>query len=159
MTGPPISLDTTSAAKDWPPLITTAVRPAWVIWRDRALTVLMWSMFGLLLQSEFQFLADRVYAFTDFEETPDPHWRYFWQLLWPFMRVSAWLILGLFVAGLLSLFRGRRARRLPQPPRLSLTDEADAKGLSDDALREARLRKIAIVHIGDDGRYRIDAAR
>jgi hypothetical protein len=83
---------------------------AWVVWRDRGLTVLMWFTFALLLQSEFQFLVDRVSAFTTAEETPDPNWRYFWQLLWPFLRISALLVIGLFVAGLLSLARAKRAR-------------------------------------------------
>jgi hypothetical protein len=140
----------------WPPLITTAVRPAWVVWRDRGLTVLMWFMFALLLQSEFQFLVDRVSAFTMAEKAPDPHWRYFWEHLWPFMRISALLVIGLFVAGLVGLARARRASSMPPPLPLSSAVEADAKGLDEETLRRARTLKRCIVAIGDDGRYRIE---
>jgi hypothetical protein len=156
-----VDLDTrptvATAQAPWPPLITVAVRPAWVVWRDRGLTVLMWFMFAVLLQSEFQFLVDRVAAFTLEEETPDPQWRYFWHMLWPFLRISALLVVGLFVAGLMSLARGRRARRLPPPAPLPLPDEADAKGLDAMSLLRARTLKRCVVAIGDDGRYRIES--
>lgn len=141
----------------WPPLITVAVRPAWVVWRDRGLTLLMWFLFALLLQSEFEFLVDRVAAFTTADESPDPHWRYFWQMLWPFLRLSAWLILMLFLAGVLGLVRARRARTLPTPPPLLAADEADAKGLDKGTLLKARTLKRCVVAIGEDGRYRIEA--
>ena len=157
MSGSRDSQRSAGADAAWPPLITVAVRPAWVVWRDRGLTVLMWFMFALLLQSEFQFLVDRVSAFTMAEKTPDPHWRYFWEHLWPFMRISALLVIGLFVAGLVGLARARRASSMPPPLPLSLAVEADAKGLDEETLQRARTLKRCIVAIGDDGRYRIES--
>jgi tetratricopeptide (TPR) repeat protein len=48
--GPAIS----DAAKPWPPLIVADHTPRWVRWRDFALTLMMWILFAIMLETEFE---------------------------------------------------------------------------------------------------------
>jgi signal transduction histidine kinase len=44
----------------WPPLITAAAQPRWMVWRDRGLTVAMWALFALVCHNFLFFAADEV---------------------------------------------------------------------------------------------------
>src|SRR5262249_46377186 len=45
------------AAKPWPPLIVAKHTPRWVRWRDFALTLMMWILFAIMLETEFELFA------------------------------------------------------------------------------------------------------
>ena len=43
----------------WPPLIVASEKPRWVWWRDFALTLLMWLVFAIMLETEFELFFGR----------------------------------------------------------------------------------------------------
>ena len=43
----------------WPPLIVASTKPRWVWWRDFALTLAMWLVFAVMLETEFELFVGR----------------------------------------------------------------------------------------------------
>jgi hypothetical protein len=143
--------------KVWPPLIVASTKPSWVKARDVALTVLMWLLFAIMLETEFEIVFGRNLArlgLSDF----DKNWRWpeFFQALRPFVEVALVLVSLLLIASLLTLRRVARGRLLPQPAPLPAGDEARRVGMDEAELRVARELRIVVVHIDADGKYRVE---
>ena len=83
-------------------------------------------------------------------------WLEFFQALRPFVQVALVLVSLLLVAGLLTLRRVARGRRLPQPAPLAAGDEARRVGMDEARLIAARELRIVVVHIEPDGKHRIE---
>ena len=83
-------------------------------------------------------------------------WLEFFQALRPFVQVALVLVSLLLVAGLLTLRRVARGRRLPQPAPLAAGDEARRVGMDEAELIAARELRIVVVHIEPDGKHRIE---
>ena len=83
-------------------------------------------------------------------------WLEFFQALWPFVQVALVLVSLLLVAGLLTLRRVARGRRLPQPAPLAAGDEARRVGMDEAELIAARELRIVVVHIEPGGKHRIE---
>jgi hypothetical protein len=133
---------------DWPPLITDAERPRWVIRRDRFLTILVWVLFlALFVEQSLAFHARvRIYL-TD----PAAEWEF---LLAPFFVVVAILLLSLGVSAIGTYRRALRARSRAAPASLSLEAEAVHLGATPAELSAAREYQIVAVMIEPDGRFR-----
>ena len=146
--------------KVWPPLIVASTKPTWVKVRDIALTVLMWVLFAIMLETEFELFFGhylQLMGLGDFDS--EGRWLEFFEALRPFVQVALVLVSLLLVAGLLTLRRVARGRRLPQPAPLMAGDEARRVGMDEAALIAARELRVVVVHIGADGKYRVEPHR
>ena len=147
-----------TAEKPWPPLIIAKHPPSWVKSRDHLLTLLMWIMFAVMLETEFELFFGAYFerwSFGDFDT--EPNWARFFEQLTPFLQVALVLIVLLLVATLRTLRRRKRGLLLPPPVPLGIAEEVRRAGMDEVALRAARARRIVVVHISAEGNYRIEA--
>jgi hypothetical protein len=72
------------------------------------------------------------------------------------VQVALVLVSLLLVAGLLTLRRVARGRRLAQPAALTAGDEARRVGMEEARLIASRELRIVVVHIEPDGKHRIE---
>jgi poly-beta-1,6-N-acetyl-D-glucosamine biosynthesis protein PgaD len=133
--------------RSWPPLIHAAL-PAWMTWRDAALTLAMWVVFVVLLQRQFSLVTGGVEDDSNIVE--------FIALLRPYGRLAVVLILLLVVAAAFTARRRRRAAMVPAPAPLALADEARRAGVDEATLAAARSLRIAVVRFDDAGRVMIE---
>ena len=144
----------------WPPLIVASTKPTFVKVRDTALTLLMWLLFAILLETEFEMFFGHYLqrlGLGDFDS--EGRWLEFFQALRPFIQVALVLVSLLLVAGLLTLRRVARGRKLPQPAPLTAGDEARRVGMDEAELIAARELRVVVVHIDGDGKYRVEPHR
>jgi poly-beta-1,6-N-acetyl-D-glucosamine biosynthesis protein PgaD len=134
------------AGRPWPPLIQGAL-PPWMKWRDAALTVGMWILFGYLFQRQFR-LAQGTYQDVAYLAA-------FLTRLSPYAQVALLLIVLLVIAAKFTQGRRRRGFLLPEPAPLALADQARRAGMDEAALAAARELRIAVVHVEGGGRHRI----
>jgi hypothetical protein len=138
---------------NWPPIIWSAELPAWVVWRDVTLTVLLWGTFlyGVVINLDvawqaLQWLAGRPV------EILDP-------LLVPFLgrmgrRITIVFVLVsvLAVATLVNRRRHERALLHPQPDPAPDRELARDLGLCEQKLRVLRQTKIVTLDVDSDGK-------
>jgi hypothetical protein len=142
--------------KDWPPLIVAGTKPRWVTVRDIALTVLMWALFAIMLETEFElFFGHHLQRWGFGEFDTDARWREFFEALRPYLRTAYVLVALLIVACVLTLRRLARERRLPEPLPLPIGEEAGRAGMDEAELLAARELRVVVVHIDADGRHRV----
>jgi hypothetical protein len=141
----------------WPPLITSATQPAWMLWRDRALTILMWVVFFIFLETEGELTVAHIRAALH-GTRPDKlaNWGYFWDQLRPFMIAVAALVGWLCLFGLLTIRRRNRTRLHRAPDPLELDAEMQRGGMERDALIAAQHMHRAVAHLDAQGHYRIE---
>jgi poly-beta-1,6-N-acetyl-D-glucosamine biosynthesis protein PgaD len=145
-----------ASPRTWPPLIVASTKPTWVKVRDIALTVLMWALFAIMLETEFEVIFSRNMVRLGLSDVgEDWRWPEFLQALRPFVQVALVLVSLLLIAGLLSLRRVAREHKLPQPAPLTAGDEARRVGLEEADLVAARELRFVVAHIDKDGRYRV----
>lgn len=141
----------------WPPLIVANTKPALVRVRDIALTLFMWLLFAIMLETEFElFFGHYLQRLGWGDFNLEGRWPEFFQALRPFVQVALVLVSLLLVAGLLTLRRVARGRMLPQPAPLTAGDEARRVGMDEAELIAARELRVVVVHIDGDGRYRVE---
>ena len=144
--------------RDWPPLIVAETAPAWVRRRDFFLTLLMWILFAIMLETEFELFFGRFLeqlGLGDFDT--DGKWDVFFERLRPYVRLALMLASTLAVASILTLIRRRRTLRQPPPPPLSVAEHAANVGMDAEALQAARNLRNCVVHIDDaTGRHSIE---
>jgi hypothetical protein len=145
-----------SNARPWPPIIVAKHEPRWVKWRDFFLTLMMWVVFAIMLETEFELFAgphlERL-GFGEFDS--EGNWDVFFARLMPFLQIDMMLIGLLALASLITLWRRRRALLLPQPPLLSIADEARRTGMDEAELAAARDLRNVVVFIDEDGTHRV----
>jgi hypothetical protein len=144
----------------WPPLIVASTKPTLVKVRDIALTLLMWLLFAIMLETEFELFFGHYLkrmGLGDFDT--EGRWLEFFDALRPFVQVALVLVSLLLVAGLLTLRRVARGRVLPQPAPLTASDEARRVGMDEAELIAARELRVVVVHIDADGKYRVEPHR
>jgi poly-beta-1,6-N-acetyl-D-glucosamine biosynthesis protein PgaD len=144
----------------WPPLIVASTKPTFVKVRDIALTLLMWLLFAILLETEFEMFFGHYLqqlGLGDFDS--EGRWLEFFHALRPFIQVALMLVSLLLVAGLLTLRRVARGRMLPQPAPLTAGDEARRVGMDEAELIAARELRVVVVHIDGDGKYLVEPHR
>jgi hypothetical protein len=133
---------------DWPPLITDAARPRWIIRRDRILTMLVWTLFLVLFIEQCMAFHARIETYVS---DPAAEWEF---LLGPFFAVVALMLVSLGASAIGTYRRALRARNRPEPPPLPLEAEAVHLGVTPDGLAAARLHQIVAVAIEPGGRFR-----
>jgi hypothetical protein len=146
------------ASRRWPPLIVAAHTPRWVKARDFVLTLIMWILFAIMLETEFELFFGhhlKEMGLGDFHT--EPNWPVFFERLRPYLVTTAVLTGLLTLAGVRTLRRHRRSLLLPQPSPLPAGVQARLAGMTETALLAARDLPIAVVHIDTDGTYRIEA--
>jgi hypothetical protein len=144
----------------WPPLIVANTKPTLVKVRDIALTLLMWLLFAIMLETEFElFFGHYLQRLGLGEFDTKGRWPEFFQALRPFVQVALLLVSLLLVAGLLTLRRVARGRTMPQPAPLAAGDEARHVGMVEAELLAARELRAVVVHIDADGKYRVEPRR
>lgn len=143
--------------ESWPPLIVAATTPTWITWRDILLTVLMWVLFAIMLETEAELFFGKYLerlGLGDFHT--EAHWLEFFERLQPFIQTTVILVGALLVAGLLTLRRRKLALLLPQPAALELAADSRRAGMDEAALLAARDFPIAVVHFEANGVHRIE---
>ena len=146
-----------SIEKPWPPLIFAKDPPPWVKSRDHLLTTVMWLVFAIMLETEFELVFGAHLERLGLGEfNTDANWPEFFSRLLTYLQVALVLIVLLFVASLNTYRRRKRSLLLPAPTPLGITEEMRRAGLDDAALTVARAERIVIVHIHARGQYRIE---
>jgi poly-beta-1,6-N-acetyl-D-glucosamine biosynthesis protein PgaD len=146
----------TGSSSPWPPLIVAKHVPRLVKWRDALLTLLMWGVFAVLLDIEFElFLGPHPQPGLSRFDT-NAKWSVYFDRLMPFLLTAAILAGLLIIFSVRTLRRRSRALLLPQPAPLETADQAHRAGLDEAELIVAREQRIVIVHIDTNGIHRID---
>jgi hypothetical protein len=144
--------------RPWPPLIIAERAPRGVKVRDIVLTLIMWVLFAIMLETEFElFAGDYLKQLIPFDFHTEPNWPVFFARLAPFLMTAAVLAGLLVLAAVQTLRRGHRSLLLPQPLSLEAATQAHRAGMDEASLIAARDLRIAIVYIDTDGKHRIDA--
>lgn len=142
---------------DWPPIITSAHRSRGILWRDVALTLLMWGLLGFILYTEMELIVNAVqYLARVPDVVVDAQLALFWRRMQPLLWLMAALVSMLAVATLLSRDRRERALKAAPPPPLPESALAERAGLSEAALAEARSHRIVVVHMDAHGALRVE---
>src|SRR5215813_8805766 len=137
-----------AAAKPWPPLVVATSVPTWIRVRDFALTLLMWVLFGIMLETEFElFFAHYLNRLGLGDFKSDANWLEFFRDLLPFLLIALGLVLALIVAALFSLRRAAISRRMAQPKTLTIAEERARVGLDETELLAARETRVVVVQI------------
>jgi hypothetical protein len=148
------------ASVAWPPLIVAGTKPTSVKVRDVALTLFMWVLFAIILETEFELFFGRYLERMGLgDSNTEGRWLDFFDALRPFVQVALVLVSLLLVAGLFTLRRVARGRVLPQPAPIAASDEARRVGMDEAELIAARALRVVVVHIEADGRYRVEPHR
>ena len=146
------------ARRHWPPLIMAAHTPRWVKARDVVLTLVMWILFAIMLETEFELFFGhylKEIGLGDFHT--EPNWPVFFERLRPYLVTTAVLAGLLALASVRTLRRHRRSLLLPQPAPLQAAVQARRAGITEAALLAARDLRIVVVHVDSDGKHRFEA--
>ncbi|HYB08444.1 MAG TPA: poly-beta-1,6-N-acetyl-D-glucosamine biosynthesis protein PgaD [Alphaproteobacteria bacterium] len=142
----------------WPPIITDAKEPRLIVWRDRLLTVGMWILFLYLLRHGIHVVLDIITDLFGHDlGAPDLNWALWWSRLQPYLVVAIVLGLWLLAWGFVALKRARQNITKPQPPPLTLAEEARHAGSSEADLLAWRKLPTAIVELDERGRPSVRA--
>jgi hypothetical protein len=147
----------TRRQESWPPLIVVSEKPRWVVWRDFALTLLMWLMFAIILETEFELFFGRYLerlGWGDFDT--NANWARFFQRLEPYLWLIVMLVALLAASTVATLHRLRRFLKQAQPPPLQAAEEAPRGRVEVAALLAARELANVVVHVAPDGTHRVE---
>ncbi len=114
----------------WPPLIVASDKPRWVTWRDFGLTLIMWVMFAIMLETEFELFFGRYLenlGLGDFQT--EANWDVFFQRLRPYIGLVIILLVTLIVSTVATLQRVRRAIRMHPPAPLPIEIDSPTPSL------------------------------
>jgi poly-beta-1,6-N-acetyl-D-glucosamine biosynthesis protein PgaD len=143
----------------WPPIITDAREPRLVVWRDRLMTAGMWLLLLYLMRHGIHLVLD---AITDLFGhdlgAPEVDWTMWWSRLQPYFIVAVFLGLWLVAWGFAALRRTRRDVGMPQPPELTLAEEAGRAGSPEADLLAWRKLPVAVVELDEEGHPSVRAA-
>ena len=143
--------------ESWPPLIVASEKPRWVFWRDFALTLAMWLMFAIILETEFELFFGRYLerlGWGDFDT--NANWARFFQRLEPYLWLIVMLVALLAASTVATLHRLRRFLKQAQPPPLLAIEEAHRGRMEAAALLAARELANVVVHVTADGAHRVE---
>jgi hypothetical protein len=142
----------------WPPLIVASDKPRWVWWRDLALTFVMWLIFAVMLETEFELFFGRYLeqlGLADFDTSAN--WQRFFERLKPYVYLITALAALLVVAAVATIRRYFRARPLPLPASLPAADQARRAGMREIDLLAARELGNVVMHMAPDGTHRVES--
>ena len=148
MTVPP------TAPAIWPPIIRDVALPRAILWRDRVCTVSMWFLLLWSCRSLLRRLRDMSWKL--FHEG---HLEYSWAPGWAYLQ-DHFMLIGLLagwasVWTLITLWRRKRYQHLPQPPALTLEEEARRMGAAPADVSAWRKLKISVAHLDSQGKVSV----
>jgi hypothetical protein len=150
----------TVPVNSWPPLVIARNTPRAIRWRDFLLTLVMWMLFAIMLETEFKlFLGSHLNVFGLGEFDAKGNWPFFFEQLVPFLITAGILVYLLVATGVLTLRRRRRALLMPPPAPLDLATECRQARLDETSLLAARAARIVVVHIGSQGNVDLEGRR
>ena len=139
----------------WPPLITAASQPAWMLWRDRLLSLSMWVLLALLCRNALLLAGEEALFLSGLsEQRPAPDFREHLRRILPFWITIGGLLLWLLGWGAVWVLSRRLTPLRPMPPSLDPPTEAARHGADPAALLAWREWPVAIVHVEEGGRMR-----
>lgn len=141
----------------WPPLIVVSDKPRWVTWRDFFLTLAMWIMFAIMLETEFELFFGRYLeklGLGDFQT--EANWDIFFQRLRPYIALVIVMVVALVGSLFATLHRVRRALLQHPPAPLAIETEAPYAKMTPEALLAARQLRCATVYVEPDGTHRVE---
>jgi hypothetical protein len=141
----------------WPPLIVVSDKPRWVVWRDLALTLAMWAIFAIMLETEFELFfghyLERL-GLGDFDT--NGNWAVFFRRLEPYLWLIAALLAMLAATTVATLHRIRRFLKDAPPPPLDAAEAAARGRMEVASLLAARELRNAVVYVAADGTHRVE---
>ena len=141
----------------WPPLIVAGERPNWMWWRDFALTLAMWLLFAVMLETEFELFFGRYLERLGWADLDtNANWPRFFDRLRPYLYVVIVLLAFLAASAVATIARYYRSLRLPPPPPLPAAAQARRARMDETDLLAARQLSNVVVHIAPDGTHRVE---
>ena len=143
--------------ENWPPLIVASEMPRLVVWRDVALTLAMWLVFALMLETEFELFFGRYLerlGLGDFDT--NANWAEFFQRLRPYIWLVVMLVTLLAASTVATVYRVRRFIKAAPPPPLTAAEEAAHGRMEVASLLAARELRDAVVHVDANGAHRVE---
>ena len=146
------TVEATPPISSWPPLITASRLPLRFRVRDWLLTLAAWGLLTWLLRHPiyvaYDYFRHPIFQLTTAKPL-DP--RLLWWRLRYFWMISAALIAWLCLWGWIDRRRLRAALHSPQPPALTLKEQAAGVGLDEKTINDARKFKVTNLRFNDDG--------
>jgi hypothetical protein len=140
----------------WPPLITHAAQPTWMVWRDRLLTVAMWLLLVGVCRNELTLLWSTVHDVLGGELAGrDARWDIPWDRLKRLAAVIGVLVVWLGVWGAIALRHVSQVTREPVPLPIDPAAEAEQVAATPEAVQAWRMLPVAVVHTDESGRLRV----
>lgn len=134
----------------WPPLITAAAQPRWMVWRDRALTLGAWLLLALLCRNALVTIGHEVIqALGIADEFPAPDFHEHMRRMRAYWIAVGLLMLWVTAWALVWVLRRRLTRPPPMPLPLDPPSEAARHGAAPSDLLAWRDMRIAIVHVNE----------
>lgn len=141
----------------WPPLIVAHDKPRWLRWRDWAITLAMWAMFAIMLETEFELFLGRFLerlGLGDFDS--NAQWGRFFERLTPYVWLIVILSAWLGVATVATVRRVALSRKRAPPEPLQPAEEAARARMEVPALLAARELQSAVVYVDPGGTHRVE---
>jgi hypothetical protein len=134
----------------WPPLITAAAQPRWMVWRDRLLTLGAWLLLALLCRNALITISGEVMQSLGLaENVPAPDFHEHMRRMQPYWVAVGLLLLWVGTWAMVWVLRRRLTRPAPMPEPLDPPSEAARHGADPAALLAWRDMRIAIVHVNE----------
>jgi poly-beta-1,6-N-acetyl-D-glucosamine biosynthesis protein PgaD len=146
-----MTVPTPVAPVSWPPIIRNAALPRIILWRDRICTTAMWFLLFWLCRSALQALWHTSWSLFENGHLRFAGWSEKVAGLQPYFMIVGLFAVWAIVWAMVTLWRRQRYLRLPQPPALTLEEEAHKIcGVPADLLAWREL-KLCVVHLDSQG--------
>jgi len=137
----------------WPPIISDAKRPVWIVWRDIAITAFAWTVFFFLVAREIDLAWQaRPLLSGGSVNHIDTGLEEFLLQVQPTLQIILVLVTILGVATLASRRRRNAALRQPQPTPVPDRELASDLGLGERELNDMRRQKIIAIDVDAQGK-------
>jgi hypothetical protein len=143
------------APAPWPPIIRNATLPRAILWRDRICTVAMWLLLLWLFRSAILSLWEAPWS--SFRNDPFHFAARLARFVHshPYFDTISLLVAWQAVWTLVTLWRRHRYLNLPQPPALTLEEEAAEIAGAPANLSAWRKLKICVAYLDSPGRLSV----
>ncbi len=141
-----------SEPPNWPPIISGAQRPAWVLWRDVAITLFMWGVFLVILEIEFAIVWGNLPSLAPASAYSGLGFHAVRAELRPAVWIIVLLVAILGISTLLSRRRRVRALQLPQPGPAPDDELAHDLGMTPQQLEALRRHKVITLDVDERGK-------
>ena len=139
------------APAPWPPIIRNAILPRAILWRDRICTVAMWLLLLWLFRFALQELWEAPWPLLRNGHLRFAGWSEKLADLQPYFKIVGLFAMWAVVWAMVTLWRRHRYQNLPQPPALTLEEEAAEIAGTPANLSAWRKLKICVAYLDSPG--------